>query len=61
MFGGFLLALIVAIADFYFLFKKLNQLDNSFEQKGKQVKVEKSGKNKNRNISNKSKIEKKND
>lgn len=33
MFGGFFLAIIVAIADFYFLFKKLMSLDQSFDTK----------------------------
>jgi hypothetical protein len=32
MVGGIILALIVAIADFYFLFKKLLRLDSDYEQ-----------------------------
>ena len=57
MLGGFLLALIVAIADFYFLFKKLLRLDNSNENnKKKQLNVKSS------KVSvKKSQLEKKND
>ena len=57
MLGGFLLALIVAIADFYFLFKKLLRLDNSYENnKKKQLNVKSS------KVSvKKSQLEKKND
>lgn len=64
MVGGIILALIVAIADFYFLFKKLLRLDSDYEQQQQQQHNQKSEVNK-KKISNKeqrkSKIDKKKD
>jgi hypothetical protein len=68
MVGGIILALIVAIADFYFLFKKLLRLDSDYEQQQQQQQQQqhnqKSEVNK-KKISNKeqikSKIDKKKD
>jgi hypothetical protein len=57
MMGGFLLALVVAIADFYFLFKKLLRIDNSFEKNKKKLSSVKSSKT----TVKKSKLDKKND
>ena len=46
MMGGFLLALIVAIADFYFLFKKLFRVEAQEQSLGKPVQVVNSKKSK---------------